>query len=198
MVNFMSVDPEAYSPHTAAEGDPVYVPGASSDINPLGEGADTLPEPDLEAVGVDTGAIADESSRDQGETELNIPHDGEYEDEEEPDVDLDTNEVQRLINKAIVLLEDIEALAEELEVEPEVLQRYVEKKRAEIEEESDPATARPKSREPLAANPEATTTTMDPVQLFMDAAKQHRLLTAADEVMLAKRIEKGDLAAKER
>ena len=32
----------------------------------------------------------------------------------------------------------------------------------------------------------------------MDAAGRHKLLTAADEVALAKRIEKGDLAAKER
>jgi RNA polymerase primary sigma factor len=40
--------------------------------------------------------------------------------------------------------------------------------------------------------------TLDPLQLFMDAAGRHKLLTAADEVFLAKRIEKGDLAAKER
>src|SRR5205085_7146585 len=40
--------------------------------------------------------------------------------------------------------------------------------------------------------------TLDPLQLFMDAAGRHRLLTAADEVALAKRIERGDAAAKER
>jgi RNA polymerase primary sigma factor len=40
--------------------------------------------------------------------------------------------------------------------------------------------------------------TLDPLQLFMDAAGRHKLLTAADEVFLAKRIEKGDPAAKER
>jgi RNA polymerase primary sigma factor len=39
---------------------------------------------------------------------------------------------------------------------------------------------------------------MDPLQLFMDAAGRHKLLTAADEVYLAKRIERGDEAAKER
>ena len=44
----------------------------------------------------------------------------------------------------------------------------------------------------------APTGTLDPLQLFMDAAGRHKLLTAADEVMLAKRIERGDLAAKER
>jgi RNA polymerase primary sigma factor len=40
--------------------------------------------------------------------------------------------------------------------------------------------------------------TLDPLQLFMDAAGRHKLLTAADEVYLAKRIERGDPAAKER
>src|SRR5689334_3406869 len=44
----------------------------------------------------------------------------------------------------------------------------------------------------------AATGTLDPLQLFMDAAGRHKLLTAADEVALAKRIEKGDLAAKEK
>src|SRR5581483_2440479 len=53
-----------------------------------------------------------------------------------------------------------------------------------------------------AATAEATapapTGTLDPLQLFMDAAGRHKLLTAADEVTLAKRIERGDAAAKER
>src|SRR5439155_26464951 len=40
--------------------------------------------------------------------------------------------------------------------------------------------------------------TLDPLQLFMDAAGRHKLLTAADEVFLAKRIEKGGAAAKKR
>jgi RNA polymerase primary sigma factor len=44
----------------------------------------------------------------------------------------------------------------------------------------------------------APTGTLDPLQLFMDSAGRHKLLTAADEVYLAKRIEKGDAAAKER
>ncbi|MGD0714171.1 MAG: sigma-70 family RNA polymerase sigma factor [Gaiellaceae bacterium] len=40
--------------------------------------------------------------------------------------------------------------------------------------------------------------TLDPLQLFMDSAGRHKLLTAAEEVTLAKRIERGDDAAKER
>ena len=53
---------------------------------------------------------------------------------------------------------------------------------------------------PTADNPltGVSTGTMDPLQLFMDAAGRHKLLTAADEVYLAKRIERGDEAAKER
>jgi len=38
----------------------------------------------------------------------------------------------------------------------------------------------------------------DALQLFMNRAAQHRLLTAAEEVALAKRVERGDAAAKER
>ena len=38
----------------------------------------------------------------------------------------------------------------------------------------------------------------DSLQLFFNEARRHPLLTAADEIELAKRIEKGDLAAKER
>src|SRR5207253_9596944 len=37
-----------------------------------------------------------------------------------------------------------------------------------------------------------------PIQLFLNKVGRHRLLTAADEVALAKRIERGDQAAKER
>src|SRR5438045_2677028 len=51
---------------------------------------------------------------------------------------------------------------------------------------------------PKAGHAPAASGTLDPLQLFMDAAGRHKLLTAADEVALAKRIERGDLAAKER
>jgi RNA polymerase primary sigma factor len=41
-------------------------------------------------------------------------------------------------------------------------------------------------------------TTTDPLQLFLDGIARTRLLTAAEEVTLAKRVERGDLDAKER
>ena len=40
--------------------------------------------------------------------------------------------------------------------------------------------------------------TLDSLQLFLDGIAKTRLLTAAEEIQLAKRIERGDLAAKER
>jgi RNA polymerase primary sigma factor len=43
-----------------------------------------------------------------------------------------------------------------------------------------------------------TTTTTDSLQLFLNAAGRYPLLTAAEEVELSKRVERGDLAAKER
>jgi RNA polymerase primary sigma factor len=50
-------------------------------------------------------------------------------------------------------------------------------------------------REAPTLEPEATT---DSLQLFFNEARRHPLLTAEDEIELAKRIERGDLAAKER
>src|SRR5215210_7519463 len=44
----------------------------------------------------------------------------------------------------------------------------------------------------------APTELEDSLQLFFNEARRHPLLTAAEEVELAKRIERGDLAAKER
>ena len=50
----------------------------------------------------------------------------------------------------------------------------------------------------VAEHAPAPSGTLDPLQLFMDSAGRHKLLTAAEEVALAKRIERGDDAAKER
>jgi len=50
--------------------------------------------------------------------------------------------------------------------------------------------------EALAAG--ATERTMDSMSLFLAEVRRHRLLTRAEEVSLAKRIERGDLVAKER
>ena len=64
-----------------------------------------------------------------------------------------------------------------------------------IEPEDETATeTEAKTRElDLTAAPSGTT---DSLQLFMNEIGRHKLLTAADEVALAKRIERGDLAAR--
>jgi RNA polymerase primary sigma factor len=54
----------------------------------------------------------------------------------------------------------------------------------------------PEKTPPPAAQPLETTT--DALQLFLREAGRHQLLTAAQEVELAKRIERGDMAAKTR
>ena len=54
------------------------------------------------------------------------------------------------------------------------------------------------SGEPDYSNGGLATMTTDSLQLFLDEIGRYPLLTAAEEVELAKRIERGDLEAKER
>jgi RNA polymerase primary sigma factor len=65
---------------------------------------------------------------------------------------------------------------------------------AEPEPEAEPPV--PEKAPPVAAQPLETTT--DALQLFLREAGRHQLLTAAQEVELAKRIERGDGSAKQR
>ena len=52
--------------------------------------------------------------------------------------------------------------------------------------------------ETRALDTERTTGSLESLELFLREARQHPLLTAAEEIELAKRIERGDLEAKER
>jgi RNA polymerase primary sigma factor len=61
-------------------------------------------------------------------------------------------------------------------------------------ETTEPVEAPEPEREPEQHAPESTT---DALQLFLREAGRHELLTAAQEVELAKRIERGDAAAKQ-
>jgi RNA polymerase primary sigma factor len=74
-------------------------------------------------------------------------------------------------------------------LEQEALVRELDKRGIEIVE------APPVERPPVAPAPVESTT--DALQLFLREAGRHRLLTAAQEVSLAKRIERGDEGAKE-
>jgi RNA polymerase primary sigma factor len=82
-------------------------------------------------------------------------------------------------------------------LEQEALVRELEKRGIEIVDApagEPPATADPPPPPPTgAATAESTT---DALQLFLREASRHRLLTAAQEVTLAKRIERGDEVAK--
>ena len=87
---------------------------------------------------------------------------------------------------------------EALQVEHDLDDDAVEQLRAaltalevEIEEPEDAGVE-------LDLRPSASTGTTDSLQLFLNEIGRHELLTAAEEVALAKRIEKGDQAAKER
>ena len=109
----------------------------------------------------------------------------------------DLSPAERLLEEAaergFVEEKDIQALADEHELTEDDLAGL----RAALEERD--VIVRddtPEEKRPVVAAP--VTGTLDPLQLFMDAAGRHKLLTAADEVALAKRIERGDLAAKEK
>jgi RNA polymerase primary sigma factor len=84
---------------------------------------------------------------------------------------------------------ETEAVYQELD------RRGIELLAAEPEREAEPEPP-PEKTPPPAAQPLETTT--DALQLFLREAGRHQLLTAAQEVELAKRIERGDGAAKQR
>ena len=109
----------------------------------------------------------------------------------------DLSPVERLLEESaergFVEEKDIQALADEHELTEDDLtglRAALEERDVIVRDET------PEETRPVAAAP--VTGTLDPLQLFMDAAGRHKLLTAADEVALAKRIERGDLAAKEK
>jgi len=76
----------------------------------------------------------------------------------------------------------------------ELEQRGLEVLEPEAEQREAPAPAPPPPPQPVAAQE----TTTDALQLFLRDAGRHPLLTAAQEVELAKRIERGEMAAKTR
>jgi RNA polymerase primary sigma factor len=108
---------------------------------------------------------------------------------------------------------ELEAFAAELELnedEVEELTRELERTGLEIGQPAAPAPVAATAEAPKeetekqpepAAEPEAPPTvaisgSADSLQLFLADVGRHKLLTAAEEVMLAKRIERGDVTAK--
>jgi RNA polymerase primary sigma factor len=90
---------------------------------------------------------------------------------------------------------ELQEILEPLELDPlEIDALYMELDRRSIEIVEEP------EKEPAPAPPPATVpveTTTDALQLFLREAGRHPLLTAAQEVELAKKIERGDMPAKQ-
>ena len=89
---------------------------------------------------------------------------------------------------------EVETLAAEHELSEDDLEELVNELQARgIELESGES-----EREELDVEPHVSPNPRDSLQLFLREIGRHTLLTAADEVALAKRVERGDEAAKER
>ena len=94
-------------------------------------------------------------------------------------------------------LSDVAELFQGLELEPEEVDAVYEQIRGRGIDLSDDC-ARVGGGDGSYANDELATQTTDALQLFLNEVSRHRLLTAAEEVALAKRIERGDQDAKDR
>ncbi len=89
---------------------------------------------------------------------------------------------------------ELQEVLEPLDLDPlEVDAVYIELDRRGIE-----LVDEPKEEQPPPPPPVAVETTTDALQLFLREAGKHALLTAAQEVALAKKIESGDMGAKTR
>jgi RNA polymerase primary sigma factor len=91
-----------------------------------------------------------------------------------------------------------EASIEALAIEHELEEEDVAALRAELEAREVEILVPEKEDEEIVWEADAPIGTADALTLFMNRAGRYPLLTAAEEVALAKRIERGDLAAKER
>jgi RNA polymerase primary sigma factor len=100
----------------------------------------------------------------------------------------------------VLLQSELAEVLEPLELDPielDALRHELETRQIELVDDAAPdGSDRPqRPREPVAVTLESTT---DALQLFLREAGRHPLLSAAEEVALAKRIERGDRQAKQR
>jgi RNA polymerase primary sigma factor len=115
---------------------------------------------------------------------------------------LEHDDGQRLLDRATltgtVRLDELVELAEPHgldQLEFDCLRAEIEQRGIEVLD-PEPPEEQPAAR-PQAPPPVVLETTTDALQLFLREAGRHPLLTAAQEVELAKRIERGDCAAKQ-
>jgi RNA polymerase primary sigma factor len=94
-------------------------------------------------------------------------------------------------------LSEIEDVVDRLELDEDTVERlHEELDRRDVEVADD--CVRAEAPEAEYTNGSLATSTADSLQLFLNEIGRYPLLTAAEEVELAKRIERGDLEAKER
>ena len=94
--------------------------------------------------------------------------------------------------RGLIMEDELEAFAAEHDLDADELRDLREQvEAAGVDIEQTVAHTQP-------ARADEASGTTDSLTLFMNEAGRHRLLTAAEEVALAKRIERGDAAAKER
>jgi RNA polymerase primary sigma factor len=94
-------------------------------------------------------------------------------------------------------LSEVAEIVQALDLEPEEVESIYDRIQSHGIDLSDDC-ARSRSGNGSYANEELAGTTTDALQLFMNEVSRHRLLTAAEEVEFAKRVERGDQEAKER
>ncbi|HEX6491801.1 MAG TPA: sigma-70 family RNA polymerase sigma factor [Gaiellaceae bacterium] len=118
----------------------------------------------------------------------------------ELDIVLSNQEFQQLVEAAeqsgSIRLSELTEVLEPLELgllETEAVFRELEQRGIDVADDGPREVAPPPPPPP----PVAHETTTDALQLFLREAGRHRLLNAAQEVELAKRIERGDLDAKQ-
>jgi RNA polymerase primary sigma factor len=100
-------------------------------------------------------------------------------------------------SEGCVSLGELSELAQELDLDDERLQEVHERLDARGAEVSDDC-GRSDAGETRYANGDVAESTTDALQLFLNEVRRYPLLTKDEEVELAKRIEQGDLDAKER
>jgi RNA polymerase primary sigma factor len=105
--------------------------------------------------------------------------------------------VERGEEAGCINLSELAEATQALELEPDEVESVYELINSRGIELSDDC-ARLGSREGSYGNGELAVQTTDALQLFLNEVSRHRLLTAEEEVDLAKRVERGDEEAKER
>src|SRR6478735_5102791 len=105
--------------------------------------------------------------------------------------------IDRGEERGCVDLKEVDQLAQALDLEDEDLRALYEQLHARHIELRDDCTRENAPEAPIDDAHFATVTT-DTLQLFLNEIGRHRLLTPSEEIDLAKRIERGDMGAKDR